>query len=255
VAPAEPREDDDGWEEKLALLSADPPDVVSFTFGCPPSDVVGSLHEAGSEVWATVTDPDEAALAQAVAADALVVQGIEAGGHRASFVDREDAEGLGLLALIRLVARATGLPLVATGGIADGAGVAAALAAGASAAQVGTAFLLASEAGTHPAHRAALTEGERTALTRAFTGRQARGLVNRFLTDHAGEAPVAYPHVHHVTAPIRAAARERGDAGGFNLWAGQAHRLATARPAAEIVRTLSADAKTALESALRKASG
>jgi nitronate monooxygenase len=203
----------------------------------------------------TVTDVDEAREAEGAGADALVVQGIEAGGHRASFVDREEAEGLGLLALIRLVAATVRVPLVATGGIADGAGVAAVLAAGASAAQIGTAFMLATEAGTHPAHRKALGAGTPTALTRAFTGRQARGLVNRFLADHAGEAPVAYPHIHHVTAPIRAAARERGDADGFNLWAGQAHRLATENPAAEIVETLAADARSALESALRRARG
>jgi nitronate monooxygenase len=255
VEPGEPRDDDDGWDAKLELLLAKPVAVVSFTFGCPSSEVIRSLQEVGSEVWVTVTDEQEASLAQAAGADALVLQGIEAGGHRASFVDREDAEGLGLLALIRLVATATDLPLVATGGIADGAGVAAVLAGGATAAQVGTAFLLSPEAGTHQAHRAALAEDDRTALTRAFTGRQARGLLNRFLTDHAGEAPLAYPHVHHATAPIRAAARERGDAGGFNLWAGQANALATARPAAEIVHALATDAAAALESAVRKARG
>jgi nitronate monooxygenase len=253
VEPGEPRDDDDGWAAKLDVLRDDPPAVVSFTFGCPGAEVVASLREAGSEPWVTVTSAGEAVEAESAGADVLVVQGIEAGGHRASFVDRDDAEAYGLLALIRLVASATDLPMVATGGITDGAAVAAVLAAGASAAQVGTGFMLATEAGTHAAHRAALVEATPTALTRAFTGRQARGLANRFLTEHAREAPVAYPHIHHATAPIRAAARERGDADGFNLWAGQAHSLATARPAAEIVETLAADARSALESALRKA--
>jgi nitronate monooxygenase len=238
VEVGEPRADDDDWDAKLELLLNDPPAVVSFTFGCPPADVVRSLKRADTEAWATVTTPAEATAADAAGVDALVVQGIEAGGHRASFVDSEDAEAHGLLALIRLAANVTDLPLVATGGIADAPAVAAVLAAGASAAQVGTAFMLADEAGTNPAHRKAIKQEVPTALTRAFTGRQARGLVNRFLIDHSAEAPIAYPHVHHATAPIRAAARERGDAGGFNLWAGQAHSLARERPAAEIVEAL-----------------
>jgi len=141
------------------------------------------------------------------------------------------------------------LPLVAAGGIGDGAAVAAVLAAGASAAQIGTVFLPAPEAGTHPAHRAALAAERPTALTRAFSGRLARGLVNRFLVEHGSDAPSAYPHVHHATSPIRAAARDRGDADGFNLWAGQAHRLAKELPAAEIVRRLASEARVALEKA------
>jgi nitronate monooxygenase len=249
VDPGEPRYEDDDWDAKLDVLRADPVAVVSFTFECPAPDVVASLKDVGSEIWVTVTDLDEVRAAAAAGADALVVQGFEAGGHRASFTDSGDREELGLLALVRLAAVETALPLVATGGIADGAGVAAALAAGASAAQIGTAFLLAPEAGTNPAHREALAADTPTALTRAFTGRRARGLVNRFLEEHSGEAPSAYPHVHHATAPIRAAARERGDAGGFNLWAGQAHRLAASRPAADIVQSLSVEARAALESA------
>src|SRR5690606_18550778 len=117
----------------------------------------------------------------------------------------------------------TDLPVVAAGGIGDGAAVAAVLAAGARAAQLGTAFLRADEAGTHPAHRDALGGGP-TAITRAFTGRRARGLVNRVMREHP-DAPSAYPHIHHLTAPLRAAARAAGDPGGFNLWAGQAHDL------------------------------
>jgi nitronate monooxygenase len=146
------------------------------------------------------------------------------------------------------------LPLVAAGGIGDGAGVAAVLAAGAAAAQVGTAFLRAPEAGTNPAHRAALAAETPTALTRAFTGRLARGLVNRFLLEHSEAAPPAYPQIHHATAPVRAAARERRDAEGFNLWAGQTHRLAMERPAAEIVPMLAADARLALETAAQATS-
>ena len=235
---AAPRFDDDDWEAKLGLLREARIPVVSFTFGCPSREVVGGLRAAGSEVWVTVTDLAEARAARDAGADALVLQGVEAGGHRAAFVDRPGAEGLGLLALLRLVAAADmRLPLVATGGIGDGAAVAAVLAAGAAAAQLGTAFLLAPEAGTHPAHRRAIASDAPTALTRAFTGRLARGVVNAFMTAHP-DAPIAYPEIHHATAPLRAKARERGDADGFNLWAGQAHSLARELPAAEIVRML-----------------
>jgi nitronate monooxygenase len=239
VELGEPRFDDDGWDAKLLVLAAEKPPVVSFTFGCPSREVISSLAAGGSEVWVTVTDLVEARFAHAAGAHALVLQGGEAGGHRASFVDRVGAEQLGVLALTRLVARAVELPLIAAGGISDAQAVAAVLAAGAAAAQLGTAFLRAPEAGTHPAHKAALATETPTALTRAFTGRLARGLVNRFLLEHDAAAPIGYPHVHHATAPLRAAARAAGDADGFNLWAGQAHAFAEERPAAELVEMLS----------------
>jgi nitronate monooxygenase len=235
VEPGEPRFDDDDWDAKLRVLAEEKPPVVSFTFGCPSREVISSLAAGGSEVWVTVTDLAEARIAHAAGAHALVLQGSEAGGHRASFVDRVGAEQLGILALTRLVAHALDLPLVATGGLGDGQAVAAVLAAGAAAAQLGTAFLRAPEAGTHPAHKAALAAETPTALTRAFTGRLARGLVNRFLLDHDAAAPIGYPHIHYATAPLRGAARAAGDADGFNLWAGQAHALAEERPAAEIL--------------------
>jgi nitronate monooxygenase len=245
----EPRFDDDGWEAKLALLHEERVPVVSFTFSCPDADVIAALKEAGSEIWVTVTRASEADTARAAGASALVVQGVEAGGHQGYFVDRDDVEAFGLLALLRLIAAEVDLPLVAAGGIADGAAVAAVLAAGAAAAQLGTAFMLADEAGTSPAHRAALATDTPTALTRAFSGRTARGLVNRFVREHSSDAPVAFPHLHHVTASLRAAAREQGDADGYNLFAGQAHSLAAALPAAEIVEALARDAHAALADA------
>jgi nitronate monooxygenase len=185
-----------------------------------------------------------------VGADALVVQGVEAGGHRGSFDDEAPGD-IGLLALLQLVRAAVDQPLVATGGIATGAGVAAVLAAGASAAALGSAFMLTPEAATSAAHRAALQGDGRTALTRAFTGRLARGIENRFMREHP-DAPRGYPDVHHVTAPIRAAARERGDAEAINLWAGQAYELATAEPAGDLVRRLSAEARAALDAAMAR---
>jgi nitronate monooxygenase len=247
----EPRHDDDGWAAKLALAAELRVPVVSFTFGCPDRTEVADLQDAGAAVWVTVTTADEARAAAAAGADALVVQGVEAGGHRGSFDDGAPGE-IGLLALLQLVRAAVELPLVATGGIATGRGVAAVLAAGAAAAQLGSAFMRVPEAATSPAHREALARDSGTALTRAFTGRAARGIVNRFLREHSPDAPSAYPDVHHVTAAVRAAAREQGDADGFHLWAGQAHSLAEELPAGELVRRLAGETRAALQEAARR---
>jgi nitronate monooxygenase len=251
VALGEARFEDDAWDAKLALLEDDPVAAVSFTFGCPPADVVARLQAAGSSVWVTVTDVAEAEGAAQAGADALILQGIEAGGHRASFIDAEGAGDYGLLALLQLVAAHVDLPLVASGAIASGRALAAVLAGGAQAAQIGTAFMRCPEAATAPAHRAALAADTPTRLTRAFTGRQARGIVNRFLREHSADAPPAYPEIHHATAPLRAAGRAAGDADVLNLWAGQAHELARDAPAAEVVAALVADARERLEAARR----
>jgi nitronate monooxygenase len=248
VALGEPRYDDDHWDDKLALARSERVPVVSFTFGCPGPEVVASLRDAGCDVWVTVTSPEEAA-ASSTGADALVVQGVEAGGHRGSHEPTAHAD-IGLLALLQLVGAETDLPLVATGGIGTGRGIAAVLAAGAKAAQLGTAFMLTPEARTAPAHREALGGRAATAITRAFTGRSARGIENRFMRDHGGDAPLAYPEVHNLCAPVRAAAREAGDADGFNLWAGQAYPLAAELPAGELVRRLAGEAREALRTAL-----
>jgi nitronate monooxygenase len=247
----EARYDDDGYAQKLALVAEHRPAVVSFTFGCPEPEQIAAVRQAGVEAWVTATNAREAAAGAKAGADALVLQGSEAGGHRASFDDIDD-EPLSTLVLLRVVAHRVRLPLVATGGLTDGPGVAAALAAGAAAAQLGTAFLRATEAGTEPAYRDALASRAPTALTRAFSGRRARGIVNRFMSEHSTEAPAAYPQVHYATAPLRAAARKRGDADGFNLWAGQAHELAPSGSAAEIVRSISDGAREALEAAANR---
>ena len=146
------------------------------------------------------------------------------------------------------------LPLIATGGLATGRGVAAVLAAGAVAAQLGTAFMRCPEASDGArAQGGAHARASPTALTRAFTGRTARGIVNGFMRAHDGDAPLGYPDVHHVTAPLRAAARERGDPDELHLWAGQAHALAEELPAAVLVRRLAADARAALRAASARA--
>jgi len=243
------RFDDDDWAAKLALLTADPPPVTSFTFGCPGPEVVAALQAAGSEVWVTVTTPAEAALAAAAGADALVAQGSEAGGHRGSFADDpadDSGGGFGLLSLLQLVRSHTSLPVVAAGGISTGDGIAAVLAAGAAAAQLGTAFLRCPEAGTTPLQRTALASGTPTALTRAFTGRLARGIRNQFLDDHGHHAPAAYPEVHYLTSPVRAAGRSNGNPDLVNLWAGQTHELSRELPAADLVASLIGDARAAL---------
>ncbi len=244
----EPRFEDDDWEAKLTLVCAERPAVVSFTFGCPAADVFERLHDADISAWVTITNVAEARAAEAAGADGLIVQGTEAGGHRGGFIDDgSDEGGIGLLALLRLTANATPLPMIATGAIMDGAALAAVLCAGAGAGQVGTALMLSPEAATAEAQRALLADPSPTRVTRAFSGRPARGMVNRFLTEHSASAPLGYPEIHHATSPLRAAARRRGDADGFNLWAGQAHELVQARPAGEIVREMAAEASAVLE--------
>jgi nitronate monooxygenase len=233
----EPRFDDDDFDAKVEVLTAEPVPVVSFTFGIPPRDAMARLRSAGTEIWLTVTNAAEAAQAAAAGADVLVVQGAEAGGHRGSFDDAPDQRVIPLLELLLSVRPETDLTLVAAGGIATAADVAAALAAGATSAAAGTAFMLAPEAGTAAVHREAIASDTPTALTRAFTGRLARGIRNRFMDEHP-DAPSAYPEIHYATAPIRAAARAAGDADLINLWAGEAHQQAQPRPAAETVVSL-----------------
>jgi len=232
--------DDDEFDGKIAALLADPLPAVSFTFGCPPAELIGALHDAGTLVAITVTSPGEAAIAAAAGADVLCVQGFEAGAHRGAFAN-DDAPGrdYGLLSLIGEVAAITGLPQVAAGGITGPRQVRAVLAAGAVAAQCGTAFLRCPESGAHPRYKAALADPRYTAttLTRAFSGRLARGLVNQFIRDHPG-APAAYPEINNATRPLRAAAAAEGDTERMSLWAGQGYRSAAEQPAAEIIERL-----------------
>jgi nitronate monooxygenase len=238
--PGDPVWRDDDWHAKLGLLAAQPVPVVSFTFGCPPASVVANLRRRDSVVIVTVTDPAEARQAEDAGADALCVQGAEAGAHQASFDDTRERT-TPLLDLLAAVGSSVRLPLIAAGGLMSAAHVTAALGAGAVAAQLGTAFLRCPESGASPAHRAALADPRYagTVVTRAFSGRRARGLVNGFIRAHHGAAPAAYPQVHYLTAPLRAAAARAGDADRLNLWAGTRHALAEERPAAEVVAAVS----------------
>jgi nitronate monooxygenase len=248
VALGDPSGGDDDWDAKLALLSEAHVPVVSFTFGCPSAEVVAEVKRHGSEVFVTVTSVEEAREAVASGADGLVVQGQEAGAHRGTFMN-EGIDHTGLIPLLRKVSAATDRPLVATGGLATGADVAAVLVAGASAAQLGTMFLPCPESGANPLHLAALAAGDTpTEVTRAFTGRPARGLVNRFLSEHSAAAPPAYPHVHQLTRDLRKA----GDPQAMSLWAGQSYEFARPLPAADLVRELAAGARSALAAAAQR---
>jgi nitronate monooxygenase len=238
--------DDDEFGAKVELLLADPPPVVSFTFGCPPRDVMRALQGAGATVVITVTSPDEAVVAQQAGADGLCLQGAEAGAHRGTFSnDGADAERP-LLDLLGAVRRQTDLPLIGAGGVAGPDDVAAVLGAGAVAVQAGTAFLRCPESGANPVYQAALADPRftSTALTRAFSGRRARSLVNRFVREHAG-APTAYPEINNATRPLRSAAAAAGDADHMSLYAGVHFRQAAARPAGEIVAHLATGAAKA----------
>ena len=241
---------DDGYEAKLAILVDDPVPVVSFTFGCPTRDTLDALARVGTFTVVTVTSAEEARAAQWAGADAVCVQGVEAGGHQGTHRDdlESDGAGLGLLALVTQVRESVQLPIIATGGLMRGGQIAAVLAAGADAAQLGTAFLVSPESGAHLLHKQAMTNPlfVRTELTRAFSGRPARGLVNRFMREHGPYAPAAYPEVHHLTTPLRKAAATAGDAQGMALWAGQGHRMARELPAGQLVEVLAAELDTAL---------
>lgn len=244
----EPRHDDDDWDAKIGYLMDAPADVVSFTFGIPGEDVIAGLRARGTEVWVTVTSLHEARRAAAAGADLLVVQGYEAGGHRGGTSDAPE-EATGLIALLQLVTARLDTPVVATGGIATGKAIAAVLCLGARAAALGTAFLDCPEAATAPVHRSALHDDAPTRLTRAFSGRTARGIENGFLRAHSQSAPAAYPEVHHLTSPMRKAARRAGLADYVNLWAGQAYPLTAVAPAAGLVRDLWDQAQAALTQA------
>lgn len=239
VEPGTPKARDDDYDAKVADLLADPPELVSFTFGCPARDVVGAFRKAGVTTVVTVTTVDEAHEAVASGADALCVQGAEAGAHRGSFTNTTGG-ALPLRELLTAVHAVTGLPLFAAGGVATAADVAGLMDLGAVAAQVGTLFLRCPESGATPVAKAALADPRftETAVTRAFSGRPARGLVNRFLAAYSDKVPAAYPDIHYVTSPLRKAAAARGDVDVVNLWAGTAFRSATESPAAEVLDRL-----------------
>jgi nitronate monooxygenase len=232
--------DDDGWQQKLEVVADLRPEMVSFTFGAPPPDVLRWFGALGMLLFITVTSAYEAGVALGAGADGLIVQGPEAGGHRGTFAPDMEPGKESLYTLLARIRSAHDVPLIAAGGIGTPDDVAAVLNRGAVAAQLGTALLLSDEAGTNAAHRAALQHPEfvSTVVTRAFSGRYARGLENDFTRLFDNIAPLGYPEVNQMTSPIRKASASLEDPHGTNLWAGTAYRTARTGPAKDIVTTL-----------------
>ncbi len=243
VEPGDARWDDDDWDAKVELLLDVRPEVVSFTFALPDPAATARLRAAGIATAMTVTTVEEARVATGF--DTLVVQGPEAGGHRGTLDPAVEPSRRPLPELLTAVVAAVDVPVVAAGGLTDAGAVEVAMRAGASAVQIGTALLLADEAGTNPVHRAALHDPgfTRTVVTRSFSGRYARGLENEFTRHFDPLAPLGYPELHYLTSPIRRAAVAAGDPNGTNLWAGTQFRSARAASAAEIVRDIGRSAE------------
>ncbi|WP_404480257.1 NAD(P)H-dependent flavin oxidoreductase [Novosphingobium sp. BL-52-GroH] len=241
----------------LALLVEQAPPVVSFHFGLPPSEAIRALRERGVLLLATATSIDEARAIAAAGIDGIVAQGIEAGGHRGMFDPAAPDDGLGTMALTRLLAGKGPLPVIAAGGIMDGAGIAAALDLGAVAAQLGTAFVGCPESAADEAYRAALAGpgAWHTTLTPLISGRPARALANRFtaLAAQLGDRQVPdYPVAYDAGKALNAAAKARGEHGFGAQWAGQGAPLARALPAARLVEVLRAELQAARPSSLAR---
>ena len=240
VALGASRFDDDAWAAKLDVLLDLRPEVASFTFGLPSADECKRLRGAGITTVGTVTTVAEAQQAAAVGVDAVAAQGPSAGGHRGTFDPAAQPATEPLDELLAAVIAAVDIPVIAAGGLSTRDDIRRVTGAGAVAAQLGTSFLLADEAGSSPVHRAALTDPQftETVVTRSFSGRYARGLRNRFIDAHEAEAPFGYPEVHYMTGPLRAASVRAGDPHGVNVWAGTGFHNATAGSVADIMRNL-----------------
>ncbi|VWB37659.1 2-nitropropane dioxygenase [Burkholderia lata] len=232
----------------LAVLLEERPAVVSFHFGLPSSDVIGKLKQAGIRLLGAATNPTEGAQVAASGVDAIVAQGIEAGGHRGVFDPNAVDDQLGTFALTRLLVKSFPLPVIASGGIVDGAGIAAVLALGAQAAQLGTAFVACPESSIDDGYRHTLLSdaSHHTTFTTAISGRVARSMVNRFTElgrdPHAPSAP-EYPIAYDAGKALHAAAKAQGEFGFGAQWAGQAAALARALPAVELCAQLEREMK------------
>jgi nitronate monooxygenase len=229
-----------------ALIEELRPPIVSFHFGLPDRSLLDRVRATGARILSSATSVEEARWLESQRVDAIIAQGAEAGGHQALFMGDGAADPVGTFTLVPQIVDAVRVPVVAAGGIADGRGIAAAFALGASGVQIGTAYLFTPEATISPLHRTALHRaGELgTALTNVFTGRPARGLLNRIVRDHgplAADAPL-FPRATPAVAPLRAAAEEQGSSDFTPLWSGQAAPLAREMPATELTRAIWNDA-------------
>lgn len=237
-------------DDQMAIILEEHVPVVSFTFGILSEKWLQLLKEAGVPVIGTATTVAEAVTLEQTGVDAIVGQGTEAGAHRGGFVDSPQADEIGLIALIPQLADRVELPVIATGGIMDGRGLVAALALGAAGVQMGTAFLTCPESGAHPLHKQALLASVETSttVTRAFSGKSARGIVNRFVTEmesHQIEF-LPYPIQNKLTSDIRRAAAQQERSEFMSLWAGQGSPLGTTKPAGELVADIVAQADAVL---------
>ena len=242
--PILPALTDDPFGEQLAAVLECGASVFSFTFGIPPASAIEAIKARGMVLIGTATTVEEAIELDKAGVDAAVAQGGEAGAHRGTFAADFDAALVGTMALVPQVVDAVTVPVIASGGIMDGRGIAAALALGASAAQIGTAFLTSDEAGVPEAYKQAIlaARDHETRVTRAFSGRPARGIVNRFMTEfdraEAPEAILPFPLQNALSRPLRTAAAEQGRAEFLSLWAGQGVRLARRQSASDLVARL-----------------
>ena len=249
-APPRPQPPEDVFDKQLAAVLESGAAVFSFTFGMLPPHAIAEVRQRGMLLAGTATTVDEAVALEKTGVDAVVAQGSEAGGHRGSFLADFESSMVGTIALVPQIVDAVRVPVIASGGIMDGRGIAAALALGASGAQLGTAFLTCEEAGASDAYKEALLRAREheTRLTRAFSGRPARGVVNRFMReiDPHPEAILPFPLQNTLTRPLRTAASKAGRAEFLNLWAGQGLRMARRQRAAELVTRLAAETEAAI---------
>jgi nitronate monooxygenase len=251
-APAQSETASYTLREQLIVALESGASAFSFTFGIFPADAIAAIRERGMLSMGTATTVDEAVALEKAGVDAVIAQGSEAGGHRGTFSGDFSAAMIGTISLVPQIVDAVGLPVIASGGIMDGRGIAAALALGASAVQLGTAFLTCNEAGIPDAYKNAIQQAheDHTRVTRCFSGRPARGIVNRFMSEmeSAGSAEtiLPFPLQNTLTRPLRSAAAQQGRAEFLSLWAGQGVRMARQEPAAKLVAQLVRETETAI---------
>lgn len=233
-------------DEMCAVVEEVRPEVVSFHFGLPDPNLLERLKKLGIKILSSATSVREAKWLVSQGCDAIIAQGLEAGGHRGMFLETNIATQLGLFALLPRVADAVSVPVIATGGIVDARGMVAALSLGASGVQLGTAYLFCPEANVSPLYRRALAQAADmgTALTNLFSGRPARGILNAYLQESGpmSDAAPAFPHAATLVAPLRAASERAGSLDYMQLWAGQGAGPAKSTPADQFTRKLAADA-------------
>ena len=233
-----------------AVLDLRPP-VVSFHFGLPNADAFKAIKAAGLFTMSSATNVTEARELEARGVDAVIAQGFEAGGHRATFSEPYEKGHVGTLALVPQVVDAVSIPVIAAGGIGDGRGIAAALALGASAVQLGTAFLTCPESAAHPLYRRALNEArdDQTRITHAFSGRPARGLENRYLREMAGHEAIYpdFPILNTLTGPLRKASAKGNNTDFMSLWSGQSAVMSRNLPASELIQLLVKETESVLD--------